>query len=172
MPTPDGPQFIHMLHASLSPDAPHLDTSYSNPEKYSNSHPDIMHMGTARTVDDAFLSNRPYVHKYRVPVSHVYPAVFGDEKELIDSEERQIVGYGAEPHETSFGRAMTGIQEGLFEQTPATPEFVLRNNVVVPYRNRLEGKGEISYMVPKSLFPRSSGDKDSPIEYLGVEHRS
>jgi hypothetical protein len=120
-------------------------------EAYSNAHPDLIHMGDARTVKDTTLKTREHLHAYDIPQHLVYPVTMGDEEDFIKEEDNRI-DWGGDPTRTDFGKAMSGVQEGLFETVTATPDFAFKTKMAVPYRNRVEGMGQISYMVPKSII--------------------
>lgn len=167
MPKPNGPQWIDVYHASDWADSPH-DVSATDVEaqEYFNTHPDVLHMGTEDSVNDAEFGDRAYEHKYRIPVSHIYPVVFGDSKEDMDDEKEFAKRGGETEFEYSMKRrAREGDHEGLFESIPADPLHAIRNNMVIPYRNIKEAPGEISYMVPKSLITQGI------VKYHGVRSR-
>lgn len=152
MPAPDGPQFVKMYHASYNPKPPHDRFANNSLEDYTNSHPDVIHMGS---LDAAKTFKRRYIHAYEVPVEHVYPATFGDEDEFIYNQDKKDA-YGTP---TEFGRVMRGKQPGLFETMAGEPELALKSNMAVPYRNMThEDMGGISYMVPKSLIRRDGAE--------------
>lgn len=155
MPAPDGPQWMDVFHASYEHVPPHL-RDYEDMNYYTNSDPDVIHMGTAKTIGDYGLRSRPYVHTYSVPTSHLYPVTFGDEQQFLDAD-----NFGLDTS-SEFNKAMKGVQEGLFETIPGDPRLAITSNTVVPYRNREESPGSLSYMVPKKLI--ASGD----VKYKGV----
>jgi hypothetical protein len=154
---------LRVYHASHSEKPPHMMDTEKHPdmlEPYSNAHPDIIHMGDASTVRDKNLRNRQHTHAYDIPQHLVYPATMGDEEEFI-SEEDQRIAWGGDPTRTDFGRTMSGVKEGLFETVPATPDFVFKTKMAVPYRNRVEGMGRVSYMVPKGIINQEG------VQYVG-----
>jgi hypothetical protein len=134
-------------------------------EEYGNTHPDVIHMGTLSTMSDVS-GNRQYLHEYELPEHLVYPVTFGDDSQEIEYEDNSIVN-GEDPSKTTYGKALKkqGVtQEGLFEAIQGEPEFAIKTKNAVPYRNRVEGKGKISYMVPKSII--NSGD----VSYVGLRN--
>lgn len=155
---------LRVYHASRSEVPPHeVDTGRHSGielDSYSNAHPDLLHMGDARTVRDKNLETREHMHAYDIPQHLVYPVTMGDEEDFMRDED-QRVAWGAEPTETEFGKAMSGVQEGLFETVTATPDFAFRAKMAIPYRNRVEGIGRISYMVPKSIINQEG------VKYVG-----
>lgn len=152
MPKPTGPQFTRVYHSSFSPFPPHefdpkeeLDDPKQYPESYGNSHIDVIHAGT-ENASSGVGRFRKYTHMYDVPSHSMYPVTFGDEDEFLneqsfDQERAKI-----------FNSSMKGAQPGLFEETSAEPEFALKTNKVIPYRNRVEDPGSISYMIPKNAI--------------------
>jgi hypothetical protein len=148
-------QWITIHHMSDHPDPPHI-LGREKVNGYSNAIPEALHMGTDKTVESHFLSHRPYQHTYQVPISHVYPVAFGDEAEFIDKEHHN-------PSHDEFVNNMSGRQEGLFETMPMDPQLSIKTQMAVPYRNRVEGPGELSYLVPKSII-----GENSPVKYVGM----
>jgi len=159
---------LRVYHASRSEVPPHeVDANNRHNVKlglYTNTHPDLLHMGDARTVKDDDFEVREHMHAYDIPEHMVYPATFGDEDSFMWDEHMKIIN-GADPTETKFGKAMSGVQEGLFESVPAKPDFAIKNKVALPYRNRIEGVGRISYMVPKSIINQEG------VKYVGLMSR-
>lgn len=153
MPAPDGPQWMDVFHSSYSHVPPHL-MDYEEMNYYTNAHPEVIHMGSSETMTALPLRARPYVHTYSVPTSHLYPVTFGDEQQFLDRDDPDWP--------SPFNRVMRGVQEGLFETVPGEPSLALKSRTVVPYRNREESPGSLSYMVPKKLI--ASGD----VKYKGV----
>lgn len=159
---------IRVFHKSFSPIPPHEVgplKSQRMMEEYGNAHPDVIHMGTESSMPEVS-GNRQYLHEYELPEHLVYPVTFGDEDEEIKYEDRSIAS-GEDPSKTIYGIALAkkGIkQEGLFETIQGEPEFAIKTKTAVPYRNRVEGRGEISYMVPKDII--KSGD----VRHVGVRN--
>jgi hypothetical protein len=156
--------YIRVYHSSYSETPPHeydhpfLSRANSLPD--SNVHKDIIHAGTERSALDLSGIEEPnraseprkWMHSYLVPKASVYPVVFGDES-LPDARAKEV---------PSFAKAMRGVQEGLFETMTGTPEMALDYDSVIPYRNRAEDRGSISYMIPKHMV----GDR---VIHEGVE---
>lgn len=160
MPRPTGPQFVTVYHASGS-DAPVHESPYTSLRKtdYSNSHDDVIHAGSLEAVSEpGLIGNRKYLHKYDVPVEHTYPVTFGDEDWTLKHPEReQKVGARLKKE---------NVQEGLFETVSGSPELAVTSNMAVPYRNRAEDIGSLSYMLPKKAI------NEGNIIYRGVTERN
>jgi hypothetical protein len=60
---------------------------------------------------------------------------------------------------------MVGTPEGLWEDIPAQPEDALKWNQAVPYRNRAEDRGSISYILPKRSIRGATGAKKPVIQH-------
>ncbi len=168
MATPDGPQFIRVVHSSRSNQPPH-EIEY--PDKagierrmadnpLGNQHPDIIHAGTVESADAKSSGLRPFHHEYEIDMSEAYPVTFGDE-EFSSNKENTVdkVNY-LEPN--NFKENMKGVQEGLFETVVVTPDIAIRSNRAVPYRNRVEDAGGVSYMIPKGAVGKG-------VRYVGVK---
>jgi hypothetical protein len=159
MPRPTGPQFTRVYHASHSPEPPHeVEPDFDSLGLYSNADKDSLHMGDVTTVKSSNLSSRPYLHAYDLPSHKTYPVVMGDEQDFIDEE--YIMNENGE--KSSFSVKMSGVQEGLFEGVSATPELAYKAKMAIPYRNRVEGQGRISYIVPKTIINNDN------VKYQGV----
>lgn len=158
MPAPTGPQFVTVYHAS-SNDVPAHMAPYTSINKtdYSNVHDDVIHAGSLDAITGSqLIGARKFRHAYDVPVEQTYPVTFGDEQKYLDNPDR----------EQKLGNKIKekGTQEGLFEATPADPNLAVTTNMAVPYRNRAEGIGSISYMLPKKAI------NEGKIVYRGVEN--
>jgi len=163
MPVPDGPQFIKVFHSSRIADPPH-EVEHPDPAwlirraeintRPSNQHPDIIHAGEEKAAREVGGGVRPFIHEYEIDSKEVFPITYGDEVESIDPD-----------YETpGFEEKMRGVQPGLFETVPGTPDIALKSNRAVPYRNLVEGEGTISYMIPKGAIGKS-------VRYVGVKER-
>lgn len=144
---------IKVFHSSWREIPPHeFGTAESEGiiEGHTNADPDVVHMGTRKSALDAG-GGRRFLHEYEIPSHLVYPTVFGDEYKEMAYEDREIA-YGADPSETKYGKAIKGVKEGLFESIPGEASFALKAKMAIPYRNRVENPGDISYMVPKSII--------------------
>jgi hypothetical protein len=154
--------FIEVFHASDSPTPPHLmeftkeSLARYVQEEGSNVHPEVIHAGSLDSAIDRHThegSTRPFVHGYRVPKSFVHPVVYLYEQEQLDY-----------PH-PDFHKTMVGTPEGLWEDIPAQPEDALKWNQAVPYRNRAEDRGSISYILPKRSIRGATGAKKPVIQH-------
>lgn len=125
-----------------------------------NIHPDAIHAGTAKAALSIF---RNHVHEYEIDLEHpdVSPVTWGDSEAIMGADAdslEHMKKYKPEdiargiyrPRVMDFLESMQGKQEGLFENTPADVGRAVVNNTVIPYRNRCEDKGSISYVIPKS----------------------
>lgn len=163
MPRPTGPQFIRAFHTSWDETPPHeLEYKpYADYEAGSNENPDIIHMGTRRA---ALGFHRNYMHEYEIDTSAAEPVVYSDEPSLVTRTERS-----KNPHDSmanEWKRAMAGKQEGLWETvTPDIEEAAARGRVV-PYRNRAEDAGSISYAVARSAI------RGGKVRHVGVVNLS
>lgn len=162
MPAPNGPQFTRVYHRSYDEVPPHRVTRdseiYESDEV--NTHPDVIHAGTieaANAVQDAY--SRDWVHEYDIPVSHQYPVTFGDSFDMTFGPEHEHYNY--HPMST-FNERMSGVQPGLFESVSGDPFTAIRSNMAVPYRNRGEDVGSISWMLPKRAI------NEDNIRYVGT----
>ena len=168
MPAPTGPQFITVYHASNEEQPPHKVTRSMLedkghryiPEDYENTDFNVIHAGTMEAASAGHLAFRDFVHEYQIPKTHEYPVTFGDSPEHLPSEETYDSGAFKE-----FNKNMKGVQEGLFETVSGTPQFAIKTNQAVPYRNTAESPGSISYMIPKKAI------NDSGIIYKGYTGR-
>lgn len=179
MTKPLGEQFIRVYHSSASSTPPHKTSAskmrrsiYKDRRKrygdrfpeVSNTHPDVIHAGT-ETAARGF--GYEYMHAYDIPVTAQYPVAFGDAPEMTfhDEEERFDFEEGT-PEETGYPRTfqknMRGVQQSLFETTPGDPHLAVRTRMAVPYRNKGEDEGSISWMIPKR------GVKKGGIKYAGL----
>lgn len=161
MPAPTGPQFQRVFHRSDSEIPVHLQAATSrqafNPE--SNYHPDVFHVGTEASTSEVRFRTRPYMHEYEIDMSHpsVSPITWGEERTILRSHAsiEQLHPDLRNNHSSlantvqEFNDNMKGQQEGLFESVPANAEQAAKGTIL-PYRNRVEDKGSISYIVPKS----------------------
>jgi hypothetical protein len=170
MPAPTGPQFVRVFHRSNSDVPVHLQEAtirqVFHPD--SNNHPDVFHVGTEESASVQRFSNRPYMHEYEIDMSHpsISPVTWGEEGSILRDQQKV-----EESPETAtldktvalhiFNDSMRGKQEGLFESVPADAEYSAEKGVILPYRNRVEDQGSISYIVPKSSV-------GSAVRFVGV----
>lgn len=141
-----GEQWVTMYHASHNRKPPHDRFANNNLEEYTNSHPNVIHMGS---LGAAKFFNRRYIHKYEVPAEHIYPVTFGDEDAFLADQD----WHDSQGSPSEFGTVMKGKQTGLFETMAGDPQLAIQSKMAVPYRNATpEDLGGISYMVPKSLI--------------------
>jgi len=168
MATPDGPQFIRVVHSSRSNQPPH-EIEYpdraaierrmaDNP--LTNQHPDIIHAGTEESAEAKSSGLRPFHHEYEIELSEAYPVTFGDEEFSSNRENTVDKVNHWEPN--NFRESMQGVQPGLFETIVGTPDIALKSNRAVPYRNLVEDAGGISYMIPKGAVGKG-------VRYVGVK---
>lgn len=168
MPAPDGPQFVRVYHASLNVVPPHRRKVKHGPDYdfgRGNTHPDIVHAGTLEAARGILGANTeaeyPYIHAYDIPVHKQYPVVFGDDFGSTFHPEEEV--YADEyPSVGEFVNKMRGVQPGLFESVSGTPDIALKTSQAVPYRQRGEDIGSISWMIPKSAFHRGG------VRHVGV----
>lgn len=159
MPRPTGPQFIRAFHTSWKETPPHEleHKAYTYTGDDSNEHPDIIHMGTRAA---ALHKYRPFMHEYEIDTSAVEPVVYSDEPHLVNRTD-----YSKNPHDSTandWKRAMAGKQEGLWETvTPNVGEAAAKGKIV-PYRNRAEDAGSVSYAVSRSAI------KSGKVRHVGV----
>lgn len=193
MPIPESPQFMTVFHASRSDVPPHRQAPTPRqlwtPD--SNLHPDVIHAGSDKAALDIMGETRPYIHEYTVEMEHprVSPVIWGDEPQILQEDE-DIAHYRkmgvlddmleeSKSKTTLNGKSllarqvaymdrmnafMKGRQPGLWEETPADVVDAAKRNVVMPYRNRREDIGSISFLIPK----RSVG---GAVTYGGVKTR-
>lgn len=182
MTKPLGEQFVRVYHLSRGGDPPHEETpDYIMRESYrkqtekhgtnypivSNLHPEVIHAGTRAAALETS-GERPYLHMYDIPVNAQYPVTFGDSPGMTfaDEDERFDTEEGT-PHETgharTFQKRMRGVQQGIFETVPGDPHLAVRSNMAVPYRNKGEDEGSISWMIPKEAV------KSGRIKYAGLD---
>ena len=193
MPAPDGPQFVRVYHASYEDTPPHLQKPMARhmwtPD--SNMHPDVIHMGSSQSALDIMGEQRPFVHAYDIDISHpkVSPVVWGDENQIIEEDDLmdEMVKKGTMDQRlkeaegktrfqgksllqrqfdlhNEFSRRMSGVQPGLWEETPADAQLISIHKTVTPYRNRREDLGSVSWLVPKGSIGRA-------VKYAGVKTR-
>ena len=163
MPAPTGPQFQRVFHRSNSDTPVHLQEATSRHAFHpdSNFHPDVFHVGTEASTEVSRFRDRSYLHEYEIDMSHpsVSPVTWGEENTILRSHdliEQKLTDKTFDaPHSSEvktvreFDDSMKGQQEGLFERVPANAEQAAKGTIL-PYRNRVEDKGSISYIVPKS----------------------
>lgn len=160
MPKPTGPQFLRVYHSSWSGIPPHRVNAKHGPDHdfgMANTHPEIIHAGTERAASDIegmFASRRPYIHMYDIPAHMQHSVVYGDDFDntFFPEEEDDPRSTINEYRTKEFKEKMSGIQEGLFETITGTPDVPLKSNQAVPYRNKVEDIGSISWMIPKSAI--------------------
>lgn len=157
--------FVEVFHSSDSPTPPHLREAdpralHEYIHGSGNIHPDVIHAGTLESaLDRNYQENRgntSYLHKYKISKSSIHPVTYGDEQEQLDYPP------------TRFKEAMVGVPEGLWEDIPGDPADALKWHQAVPYRNRAEDSGSISYMLPKKGIKGVRGAKNPFIEYSGT----
>lgn len=171
MPAPTGPQFQRVFHRSNSDVPVHLQEATTRQAYHpdSNYHPDIFHAGTEASTQEVRFKNRPYMHEYEIDMSHpsMSEVVWGEESSILrDHASVENDMANADPYKLGvvkeFSDSMRGKQEGLFESVPANAEDAATKGKILPYRNRVEDKGSISYIVPKSSV-------GSAVRYVGVK---
>jgi len=159
MPAPTGPQFQRVFHRSNSDTPVHLQEATTRQAYHpdSNYHPDIFHVGTEESALDIRFNDRPYMQEYEIDLSHpsISPVTWGEESSVIRKHDKiEANPEKAHPSEVKsvrkFTDSMIGKQEGLFESVPANAEYAAEKSSILPYRNRIEDTGSISYIVPKS----------------------
>lgn len=180
MTKPLGPQFVTVYHASEQETPPHeveasekLKSRYKHtvgkfPENYpvsSNVHPDVIHGGTEQSASEFA---RLYTHVYEIPVEKQYPVAFGDAPQMTFSDEREEFDPSTgnpvmRGFPKDYQQNMRGVQPGLFESIPGDPRLALKSQMAVPYRNKGEDPGSISWMIPKSVI------KEGGIRYVGLK---
>lgn len=186
-----GPQFQRVYHSSFDETPVHLQRPSARQEwtPDSNMHPDVIHTGSLKSTLD-IEGNRPYIHAYDIDMSHpmVSPVVWGEEAQIIDEDDylaesrksgwldhllssdlttlngksllQKQVGYMDQ-----FNERMRGRQPGLWEETPADVVTSAETGTVMPYRNRREDIGSVSFVIPKNIVDRG------PVRYAGVRTR-
>ena len=163
---------VRVYHGSWGTEPPHTVPHPvepgSNYVEDSNLHESIIHAGTPEAV-----VNRENVHEYEVDLSHpsVSPVTWGDAlwifREDAEHEELKKTHYADmpegyfRPRVDIFNENMKDKQEGLFENTPANVLNAVQTGTVLPYRNRREDAGSISYAIPKSAV-------GGAVRYIGV----
>jgi hypothetical protein len=101
------------------------------------------------------------MHSYLVPKGSLYPVTFGDEGPEHDYERPK------------YKQAMENVQPDLWESVMGDPKLALETQTVLPYRNRVEDAGSISYMIPKSMIRGTDEDDPTrPVVYEGSRPRS
>ena len=159
MPAPTGPQFQRVFHRSNSDTPVHLQEATTRQAYHpdSNYHPDIFHAGTEESTKEVRFSNRPYMHEYEIDMSHpsISPVTWGEEGSILrDHASVENDPNNADSYKLGvvqeFSDSMRGKQEGLFESVPADAQYAAEKGSILPYRNRVEDKGSVSYIVPKS----------------------
>lgn len=172
MPAPTGPQFVRVYHASDRLSPPHevtyssTNTDYRSgkPAENDNRHPGVIHAGTE---ESAKTFERPFTHIYEIPVDHQYPVTFGDAPEMTFRDNMEQFTESGEPMSKGFVGAfqqkLRGTQQGLFESITGDPNLAIRTDMAVPYRNRGEDVGSISWMIPKGAV------RSGRIRYAGLK---
>lgn len=135
-------EMIRVYHSSHLPDPPHTINRSLGLHHFGNVHPEVIHAGTMRAAKDIG-EGRPYFHMYDIPASEAYPVTFGDEGTEVEREGPVFVAN------------MRGVQPGLFETISGEPKTAIKSGRAVPYRNRAEDKGSISYMIPKNAIGKT-----------------
>lgn len=176
MPAPTGPQFVTVYHSSDRMTPPH-EVTYSRNEtgtdwqpgatiEQDNRDPKIIHAGTEESTKGF---SRPYTHVYEIPVEHQYPVTFGDAPEMTFRDDRESFDPETGLPQSSgsfispYQQRLRGVQQGLFESTPGDPKLAIRTNMAVPYRNKGEDMGSISWMIPKDAV------RSGRIRYAGLK---
>ena len=97
------------------------------------------------------------MHEYEIDMSHpsISPVTWGEEGSILRDQNKVEESPETAPLDKVvalhiFNDSMKGKQEGLFENVPADAEYSAEKGVILPYRNRVEDQGSISYIVPKS----------------------
>lgn len=147
-----------MYHMSWNAEPPH-EKRLDKPKHAlrENEHPNVIHMGTRRAALNQF---RTYLHEYEMDTSHADPVVYSDESSMVERTEST-----RNPHDSianSWRKAMSGKQEGLWETVQPDIKQAASKGTVIPYRNRAEDAGSISYAVPKAAV------KSGKVRYVGV----
>lgn len=167
-------QFIRVYHASRSKIPPHRQLDWDSEHTMQNVHPDVIHAGTEEAAFDvasgiggSSSSLRNYVHVYDIPVSKQYGVVFGDDFSATftpEMEERSInyPNQWNDPSPRKLNERLKGQQVGLFESMIGTADIPIRSKMAVPYRNRAEDIGSISWMIPKNAFEKGG------VRHVGV----
>lgn len=136
-------QFTYVVHGTRSETPPHEQEG-----------DETFHVGTlasahSRMAPELVRAAPATMHMYRISRDVMDPTLFGDYK-----QEQEGDNY------------MSGLQPQLFESLPFTDESVKKHlsssGLVLPYRNRQEDRGSISFLVPKSLMGKG-------VEYLGKQ---
>lgn len=195
MPAPDGPQWKRVYHASWEDTPVHQQKALSRhawtPD--SNFHPDVIHAGSFPSTLDIMGERRPYIHAYDIDMSHpsVSPVVWGEENQILqeDNDIMERINKGTIDELLSrpstkmkstgktmielqvdlaknFNNKMIGVQPGLWEETPANAKEAAETQTVLPYRNRREDIGSISFIIPKKAV-----DGKGPVRFAGVQTR-
>lgn len=144
-------QFIKIFHISWNDTPPHLLTPTGMHEfnPVDNVHPEVLHMGDRRA---ALQIHRTHLHEYEMDPSVVQPWIVGDSKFVMDDDDEWRQSEHINPKTRDFDKSMAGKQEQLWETIPSNPYDAISNMEAIPYRNRRENPGSISYMVPKGLI--------------------
>lgn len=195
MPKPDGPQWTRVYHASWEDTPVHEQKALSRhmwtPD--SNFHPDVIHTGSLQSTLDIMGESRPFIHAYDIDMSHpsVSPVVWGEENQILEEDNdimdrvrkgtidemlsrpsTKLAGTGKTLIQKQvelakdFNDKMVGVQPGLWEETPANAKEAAETRTVLPYRNRREDIGSISFIIPKKAI----GPK-GPVRFAGVQTR-
>ena len=157
-----GEHIIRVYHASnVSEMAPHLrrktyedserknaQWAWDNNHASTNVHPDIIHAGTYQSALEIGGGTRSHVHAYDVNIREMSPITYDDAPKMEE--------------DNKFKRSMAGVQQSLWESIPSTGEETLKHGRVQPYRNKVEDRGSISYMIPKSAVGTER------VKYAGV----
>lgn len=166
-----GEHIIRVYHSSNVADmAPHTRRrAYEEEERKNakwawehggatNRHPDIIHAGTYKAALEVDGGDRSHVHAYDVDIREMSPVTYDDEPSAgVTHDDEPNSG---EPNK--FKINMAGVQQSLWESIPSTGEETLKHGRVQPYRNKVEDRGSISYMIPKSAVGTER------VKYAGV----
>lgn len=144
-----GEHILRVYHSSRGDTPPHImrktyaekerehaQWAWDNDLAYTNVHPDIVHAGTREAAEEVSAGTRPYMHVYDIDTREMSPVTYGDAPKMDDDKR--------------YTSRMVGKQPSLWESIPSTGEETLKHGRVQPYRNKVEDRGSISYMIPKS----------------------
>lgn len=156
---------VRVYHGSWKETPPHEVEGDIWYQPTDNVHPDIIHAGTP-----AAAVHRTHIHEYEIDLSHpdVSGVTWGDSPLVLQSDKDYELIANDEPEWWSkgsrldhFNKRMSGVKEGLFENTSADVLNAAQKGTVLPYRNRREDSGSISYAIPKSAV-------GGAVKYIGA----
>lgn len=154
-------QFIDVYHMSDSVDAPHTvahpqSSGVANKTLFLGSGQTTQHFGRSNPGDPR--KPRQFQHAYRVPMSALEPVVKGDD--TFDGD--HLSGYAL----NQLADASGVDQPELFESVGSSRWETVSRGKVQPYRNHGEGRGSLSFIMPKDKM------EDLGIQYMGVKDGS